>query len=274
MAAGAIIVSLHHEQDIFKMGGLRRQLPAVFWTFLAGAMSLAAFPLISAGFYSKDEILWQAWSSPQGGPWLWLAGLIGALLTSVYTFRAVFIVFFGEEHGHVTSRPGGLMTKPLWILAALSLFAGVFKTPVTHLLETTPLWAHAVEAAHAKGELGLQLAAIAAGLIGIYIAASLFLFKPGSTREWLATPMGAKLSWLSASGCGFDWVYDRILVKPFIGAARFAKNDFTGFIDAVIVYVNEGLNYALHATQTGKMRWYAMGMAVGAVITLAIVILL
>jgi len=274
MAAGAIIVSLHHEQDIFKMGGLRRQLPAVFWTFLAGALSLAAFPLISAGFYSKDEILWQAWSSPHGGPWLWMAGLTGALLTSVYTFRAVFIVFFGEEHGHVTSKPGGLMTKPLWILAIASTIAGLFRAPITHLLETTPLWSHVAEPANARGEFMLQLAASGAGLIGIYIAASLFLFKPGSTKEWLATPTGAALNWLSASGGGFDWLYNRILVQPFIHAAQFAKNDFTGAIETVIAYLNSGLNYALHATQTGKMRWYATLMAVGAVITLAIVILL
>ena len=274
MAAGAIIVALHHEQDIFKMGGLRRQLPAVFWTFLIGALSLTAFPFISSGFYSKEEILWQVWASPQGGPWLWLAGLLGALLTSVYTFRAVFIVFFGDEHGHVTGRPGGLMTKPLWILAGLSTFAGVLRAPVDHLLEHTPLWAHAAETAHVKGAFGLQLAAMAAGLIGLYIAGSLFLGKSGATKEWLATPTGAILARLSASGCGFDWLYDHLFVKPFVAIARFAKNDFTAAIDAVIVYVNDGLNYALHATQNGKMRWYAMGMAVGAVITLAIVILL
>ncbi len=82
LGAGAVIISLHHEQDIFKMGGLRRRLPVVFWTFLAGSASLAALPLVTAGFYSKDLILWAAWSSAAGGPWLWAAGAIGALLTA------------------------------------------------------------------------------------------------------------------------------------------------------------------------------------------------
>ncbi len=74
LAAGAVIVSVHHEQDIFRMGGLRRPLPLTFWTFLIGAAALSGLPLITSGFYSKDWILWSAWSSPIGGPWLWLGG--------------------------------------------------------------------------------------------------------------------------------------------------------------------------------------------------------
>src|SRR5215510_5525264 len=106
LGAGVVILSLHHEQDMFEMGGLRRQLPLTFWTFLAGAASLAALPLVTAGFYSKDLILWETWSSPKGGPRLWAAGLIGALLTAVYTFRMVFITFFGEARRQVSKTPG------------------------------------------------------------------------------------------------------------------------------------------------------------------------
>src|SRR5205814_1532287 len=96
LGAGAVSLSLHHEHNIFKMGGLRRQLPITFWTFLIGAASLAALPLVTAGFYSKDLILAEAWTSPQGSFWLWLGGLVGALLTAIYTFRLVFVTFFGE----------------------------------------------------------------------------------------------------------------------------------------------------------------------------------
>jgi NADH-quinone oxidoreductase subunit L len=97
LAAGAVILSLHHEHDIFHMGGLWRRLPFVFVTFLIGSASLAGFPLITAGFFSKDLILWQTWASVHSSRWLWGAGVVGALLTTVYSFRLVFRVFFGPE---------------------------------------------------------------------------------------------------------------------------------------------------------------------------------
>ena len=75
-----------------------------FWTFLIGSASLAALPIVTAGFYSKDLILFEAWSSVLGGPWLWLAGLVGALLTSVYIFRMVFLAFFGDLQRRPTGR--------------------------------------------------------------------------------------------------------------------------------------------------------------------------
>src|SRR6266566_2667567 len=93
LAAGVVVQHLHDEHDIFKMGGLRRRMPLAFWTFLAGAVSLAAVPFIDAGFYSKDLILWEAWSGGPGGHWLFAAGLIGAFLTAIYTFRPVFVAF-------------------------------------------------------------------------------------------------------------------------------------------------------------------------------------
>ena len=83
LSAGAVILALHHEQDIFKMGGLRKELPGVWRVFLIGGAALAGFPLVTAGFYSKDLILWEAWSSAKGSPWLWAAGTIGALLTAL-----------------------------------------------------------------------------------------------------------------------------------------------------------------------------------------------
>ena len=86
LAAGVLIQALNHEHDIFRMGGLWRQLPVAFWTFLVGGAALAGFPLITAGFYSKDLILAQAWSSGLAGHWLWAAGWIGALLTAVTSF--------------------------------------------------------------------------------------------------------------------------------------------------------------------------------------------
>ena len=108
LGAGAVIHALNGEQDMFKMGGLRRQMPLTFWTFLIGSASLAALPLITAGFYSKDLIIWQAFASVRGGPWLWAAALAGALLTALYTFRMVFLTFDGplRDTGEPSARMG------------------------------------------------------------------------------------------------------------------------------------------------------------------------
>ena len=131
LGAGVVILAQHHEHDMFKMGGLRKELPVTFWTFLIGSASLSALPLITAGFYSKDLILWKAWSSPSGGAALWTAGLIGAFITSIYTFRMVFVTFFGVSKIAVSYRPQLRITLPLVVLAILSLGGGFIELPDT-----------------------------------------------------------------------------------------------------------------------------------------------
>jgi NADH-quinone oxidoreductase subunit L len=129
LAAGVIIEALHHEHDMFKMGGLRKKMPLVFWTFLAGAASLAALPLITAGFYSKDAILWYSFAGEKGGTWFWIAGVLGAFITSIYTARMVILVFFGESKTEIGHMPGKLMTYPLVLLAFFAVFAGFIELP-------------------------------------------------------------------------------------------------------------------------------------------------
>ena len=113
LCAGVIINAMDEEHSIFRMGGLRKELPVAFWTFLIAGCSLAGLPFITAGFFSKDLIIWQTWSAEQGHPGFWIAGMIGALLTSLYTFRLIFRVFFGPLGKPVTKRPGYAMTVPL-----------------------------------------------------------------------------------------------------------------------------------------------------------------
>lgn len=129
LCAGAIILALHHQQDMRQMGGLRKSMPVVFWTFLIGAASLAALPIITAGFYSKDQILWYTLAGPSGSVWLYAAGLAGAFLTSIYTFRMVFMTFYGAPKTPVAHPPGKAITVPLVILAVLSLAGGFIELP-------------------------------------------------------------------------------------------------------------------------------------------------
>ena len=129
LAAGVIIEALADEHDIFKMGGLARELPGVFWTFTIGAAALAALPFVTDGFYSKDLIIATSLGSVDGSLWFYVGSLVGAFVTALYSFRLVFLVFFGERHTEVSRRPRWRQLAPLYVLATLSIVAGFVWMP-------------------------------------------------------------------------------------------------------------------------------------------------
>ena len=277
LGAGAVIMAHHHEHDMFKMGGVRKQMPVTYWTFLFASGSLAALPLITAGFYSKDMILWFAWSSAKGSVWLWLAGIIGAFITSIYTFRMVFVTFFGEAKMEATKHPGIRIKIPLIVLGVLSLIAGFVEIPET--LGNLPLFSDflhsalpAVNTLHAGVglELIFQVISAVVALSGVYFAYLFYLKKPESTLAFRESAIYKY--WFS--GWGFDWFYDRVFVYPVVYFSRINKSDFIDQIYTGIAWFTRLCNRILSDTQTGRLRWYAMGIAFGAVITITIVVFL
>jgi NADH-quinone oxidoreductase subunit L len=281
LGAGAVILGLEDEHDIFKMGGIRKQLPLTFWTFLIGAASLSALPLVTAGFYSKDLILFQAWTSRAGSRWLWTAGLAGAFLTSLYTFRMVFIAFFGEPKSKVSRRPGARMAIPLLVLAALSLIGGFVELPAD--LGNMPLFSEFLSTAlpappSAAGdphtEILLQCIAGLVSVSGIVLAFFIFLRRPDYAESLSTARLGSLLQHLWFRGWGFDWIYDRLIVRPFVWVARINKDDFIDLLPLGALWAGRELNRALGRSQTGKVRWYAMGIVIGAIVTLAMAVLL
>ena len=281
LGAGAVILALDHEHDMFRMGGLRKELPLTFWTFLIGSASLAALPLVTAGFYSKDLILWYSLSSEGGSPWLWTAGLAGALLTSLYTFRMVFLVFFGDAGGKVGRKPGMLITASLVVLAALSLVGGFVELPRT--LGNLPVFSDFMKTAlpsaktlHAGlvGEGMQQIIASAVSLVGVFVAYLLFLRTPRAVDKLTGSPVGAAVRRFWFSGWGFDWLYERVFIRPLFWAARTNRDDFVDLIYGGIAWYSRFFHDALSLTQSGKLRWYVMGITVGAVITIGIAVIL
>lgn len=265
LSAGAVIVACHHEQNIFRMGGLRKSLPLVYVCFLIGGGALAALPFITAGFYSKDEILWQALAS--GHPELLAAGLVGAVLTSIYTFRLIFVVFHGPVHTQAHAGHGLAYTVPLVVLALLSTFIGALIVP--------PL--HGVLPAGAEGELSAKhYLELISGLIsigGILIAAWLFLGE----RRWvsrMAKTVGGKTLvqiWLHA--WGFDWLYDKVFVQPYLWLTRLLGGDpFNRTLNIVASAVRQA-NRLVVFTETGQLRWYATSVGFGALFILALLVL-
>jgi NADH-quinone oxidoreductase subunit L len=292
LGAGVVIMAMRDEHDMRKMGGLRRSLPGTFWAMLVGAASLSALPLVTAGFYSKDLILAEAWSSPQGGAWLWAAGVAGALLTALYAFRMVFLVFFGSSSvGRGTAAahsppsdgaaalprptpppvvPGPAIGIPLAVLAGLSIVGGFIQVPVIDFLSSV---------LPAVGEAGgapiaLGLIAGAACLLGILAAYLAFLRYRAWTERVAAVGAMALLRRFWLAGWGFDWLYGALFVHPLVWIARVNRADFIDAFYGSLAWLCRFLNRNLILTQNGQVRWYALGLVAGAVVILAMVILL
>jgi NADH-quinone oxidoreductase subunit L len=272
LAAGAVIVSLHHEQDIFRMGGLRRALPITFWTFLIGAAALSGVPFVTSGFYSKEWILSSVLAAPHG-TWLWLGGAIGALVTGLYSFRLIFRVFYGELRTAPTRRPGVAMVVPLLVLAVASIVVGFLEMPpslgdvtlFSRYLDHSAVFPDATS--HDNGrEVLAQLAVSIASVSGIALAAWLFLpggrLKPTESR---AAPR--KITDIAMAGWGFDALYHRLFLRPWNAMTR-TSTDGIDHVYGLMVDSAQTLHTGLSRTQTGLVRWYAASLAIGAVLLL------
>lgn len=281
LGAGVVILAMDEEHNIFRMGGLRRYLPVTFWTFLIGAASLAAVPLVTAGFYSKDMILVETLESEAGNVWFWLVGVVGAFLTALYSFRMVFVTFFGRPHHEVAHRPGLAMLLPLVVLAVFAVIAGFVELPgyLGHLTLFSDFLAPTFpETLVTHEDIQLELLSpIAAGvvsLLGVYLAYYFFLRNRQSVDGLSRTGWAGALHHFWYRGWGFDWLYDFLFVRPYVALARANRNDIVDSVYEAAADLSKAAHHLLSDTQTGRLRWYAGGLALGAVILIAILVLL
>jgi NADH-quinone oxidoreductase subunit L len=274
LGAGIVILVLDEEHDIFKMGGLRKKMPVVFYTFLIGSASLSALPLVTAGFYSKDQILWYSFSSQSGSILLWLAGIIGALLTALYSFRMIFITFYGEAKTEPSFFPGKLMTYPLIILAVLSVFGGFVELPASigniHLFSslvdnTLPV---TITKTGEGYELLFQVLSAIIALTGIYIAYLIYFKKPSYSEPY----SHSRINKFFEKGWGFDKLYDTLFVKPVVWLSVIDKNDFFDLWNIGLSRLALLFNRLLSTTQNGKMRWYLLSFVIGIAIILTYIL--
>jgi NADH-quinone oxidoreductase subunit L len=275
LAAGAVIMALHHEHDMFRMGGLKTKLPVIYWTFLIGAASLAALPFVTAGFYSKDQILWLAWAGEKGNLWFFLAALTGAVVTAIYTFRMVFITFFGEAKTKVSHIPGMRITIPLIILATLSLAGGFIELP--HTLGHFTLFSDylspllpsvALKDGIESTEWTIQLVTAVLALGGVYFAYILYVKQPKISDEIKSSTFELHQFWFR--GWDFDALYNLLFVRPFVYLSRVNKNDVIDQFYMGLVQITEYFNSTFVKTQSGILRWYVMGIVVGAILIMTI----
>ena len=278
LGCGSVIIALHHEQDIRRMGGLKDKLPITYWTFVIGSLALAGFPL-TAGFFSKDEILIGAWMAGPLGQTLSVVGLLTAFLTAFYSFRLVFVAFWGPSRvdPHVARQvhePSPTMTVPLIVLAVLAIATGYFGIP-GFLAPVLP--GPGGSAAHAgPASFAIMALATVMGLGGIALAYVFYVLKPGLpdrlTEQWSSLYVGSLHKWY------VDELYEAWFVRPTIEAA----NDLWQWIDmrvidAAVNGVAGSINLwsrALRLIQSGEVQHYALAMALGAVVILGVYMLL
>ena len=284
LGCGSVIHALSGEQDLRKMGGLKSAMPITYWTFLAGAIALAGIPPF-AGFFSKDEILWKAFSSGGTGVLFWALGLVTAFLTAFYIFRLVFSVFHGrsrvskEAARHLHESPA-VITIPLIALAILSLTAGWVGIPVEGANMIGPFLAPVLQtheaAEHAAGhsvvEYALMLVSVAAAACGIALAYAFYVASPGLPQR-LASAAGA-LYRVSLNKWYVDEIYDAVFVRPTVALANALwRGVDVAVIDGAVNGVGR-LTQAgaalLRVMQTGQLQHYALFMALGAVLVVGI----
>src|SRR5476649_1900342 len=266
LSSGSVILACHHEQNIFKMGGLRKSIPLVYVCFLVGGAALSALPIITAGFFSKDEIL--AGALANGHLNLMIAGLVGAFMTSLYTFRMIFIVFHGEEKIKAHAGKGITHHLPLLVLLVLSTFIGaMIVPPLKGVLPDTTELAHG-------SILTLEITSGIVAIVGILLAAALYLGKRSLVNSIAKSAIGRFFTVWWFHAWGFDWLYDMIFVKPYLAIAKLLQRDPLNTMMYLPAVLSRLGNRGLTLSANGQTRWYVASMGLGAVVVLALLLVI
>jgi NADH-quinone oxidoreductase subunit L len=277
LGSGSVIHALSGEQDLRKMGGLKAKIGTTWWTMMVGTVAIAGFPPL-AGFFSKDEILWKAFSSERGHWALWLVGAVAAGMTSFYMFRMMFLTFYGksrmlpEVEQHVHESPQS-MTVPLMVLAAGSVVAGWVGIPEVmgqylghwpnafeHFLE--PVFEHPVKLGARHGteaqEWGLMGLSVGVALAGLLLARLFYLQNPALPEKLTNRFRGLYITLLNKYWV--DEIYDVLIVNRAKGfgtlLARFDLNVIDGGVNG------SALVTRITASISGFLDYWVVDLAV------------
>ena len=285
LCAGSVMHALSGELNMKKMGGLRKYLPITYPTFLIGAIAIAGIPFFS-GFFSKDAILTQAFAS--GNYFLWVLGIMGAVLTAFYMFRLIFLTFHGEErldpevkkHLHESPR---MMTVPLVILAFFSIIAGYVGLPVVigeklnifqNFLEPVMVKAHEAHPS-IQTEWFLILISVAVAVTGIFIAYVFYIRNPRIPGQLRNQFPGVYR--LLFNKYYVDEIYNAAFVKTTVRSSEIVYDNFDlKVIDGALNGTAAATNFSgkiLSYLQSGLLKDYALVFLLGVIIFLGFLLL-
>jgi NADH-quinone oxidoreductase subunit L len=268
LAAGSVIHALGGEQDLRKMGGLRKKLPITFWTMTAAVFAIAGF-FPFAGFFSKDAILYAAFLQGTSGKVLWFVGLLTALLTAFYMFRLWYLTFLGESRSgdaHPHESPWSMLGT-LVVLALLSVGGGWIGIERFAAWLAPSTGARAVEAGNQQLEVLLSILAVAVALLGWYVADRFYCRRPESPGQLAAAlPAGYQLL---AHKYFVDEIYTWTIVKPLLALSRLflewvVDMAVLGGLAWLLARVARLAGAILQRWQSGNLRSYAAWLAFGA----------
>jgi len=285
LGSGSVIHGMHEEQDIQKMGGLKKYMPWTHITFFMGWLAIIGLPGFS-GFFSKDEILWYSYASPYGSKIFWLLGLLTALCTAFYMTRLMALTFWSpsrfskDVHPHESS---AVMLIPLFVLALLSIFAGWIGVPhvlaeyLGHIPNYLSSWLSPV-VTYVKPavdnhsiELGLMVSSVLLVLVSAFIAFKIYILpKPSENKN--SNP----IKHLIANKYFIDELYNTTLVNPIISGSKNIWYYFdVNIIDKTTHILSDlvsGASRVVRQVQSGNIQTYAMYIVIGLVVTLSILI--
>ena len=286
LAAGSVIHALGGEQDMRQMGGLKKKLPVTYWTNLMGVLAIAGIPGFS-GFFSKDEILWQAYSSPYGGLGFWIVGAVTAGLTAFYMGRHLFMIFHGESRvdphraGHVHESPSA-MAVPLILLAVLAVVGGYLWVPAAlgggQPFESFLAPVFGLGSAHKLGaevhssspELLVMGISVLLALGGIGVAYRFYVKNP--RRPALLAARWPRTYRALLNKYYVDEFYGVIIVKPLVRGSQLLWRGVDSFvIEGTVNGVGrllESGGSVLRRLQSGYVRTYALTILGGTIVIL------
>jgi len=289
LGSGSVIHALAGQQDMRYMGALKKYMPTTYITFLIATLAIAGIPGLS-GFFSKDEILWKAFSSNYGSPWLWLVALFTALMTAFYMFRLVFLTFYGKERmdhhtkEHLHESPK-IMTVPLVILAVLSIIGGYIGIP--HILgggnQFEKFLEPVMKAVHSSGggeqalassgysattELILMFGSVILILLSIYLAYYLYLKNIALVGRIQKSVSG--LHRIIYGKFFVDELYNAVIVRPLVVSSLFLWKIvdvilIDGLLNGLAILIGD-VSLGARKVQSGVLRRYTTVFLVGVVI--------
>ncbi|QIQ20370.1 NADH-quinone oxidoreductase subunit L [Zophobihabitans entericus] len=265
LASASVIRACGGERDITKMGGLARRLPFIYFCFIVAGASLSAVPWLTASFFTKGDIIWQTISEGRLG--FGTLGLVGVLLSALFVFRLVFLVFHNKSKVETLVPATRLKTIPLFILVLLSTgFLVYLPLPIQGVLPITEV--------PEDGKFGFQILLAAVTTLGILITYMLYAGKHAEIHEISNSPIGKTLTQFWYHGWRIEWLYHAIFVVPYLYITKRIHKDPLANWNTSITWGIDRINGVIVPLENGHLRWYLASIVGGGVLILLLLVFL